>query len=52
MYNVYVFSTYFAKDPSSLSSIANVITTNTIMWNNVETIDISPSIAEFIKAVA
>jgi len=52
MYNVYVFSTYFAKDPSSLSSIANVITTNTIMWNNIETIDIAPSIAEFIKAVA
>ncbi|MCL4343525.1 MAG: hypothetical protein JRN26_07230 [Nitrososphaerota archaeon] len=52
LYNVYVFSTYFANDPSPLFPIANVISTNAIPWNGVEAIDIAPSIAEFIKAVA
>ncbi|MGC8661623.1 MAG: hypothetical protein ACP5TZ_03865 [Nitrososphaeria archaeon] len=52
LYNIYVFSTYFANDPSPLFPMANIISTNTILWNGVEAIDLAPSIAEFIKAVA
>ncbi|MEM0123616.1 MAG: hypothetical protein QXY52_03040 [Conexivisphaerales archaeon] len=52
LYNIYVFSTYFENDPSPLFPIANVISTNVIPWNGVDVVDIVPSIAEFIKAVA
>ncbi len=52
MYNIYVFSTYFLKDPSPLFPMANIISTNAILWEGVQAVDISPSIAEFINAIA
>ncbi len=51
-YDVYIFSTFFNSYPGRISSMATVITTNAIKWDNTITIDLAPIIAEFVDAVS
>ncbi len=48
---VYLFSTFINSSPQLLLQYATVITTNTIIWDDVVVLDISPAIAEFVDAV-